>query len=42
MNQVVGKCFPDVNLPDHEGQSVRLSEIGGKFPLIVVFYRGFW
>jgi len=29
-------------LSDHEGQSIRLSEIAGKFPLMVVFYRGYW
>ncbi|MEK7335270.1 MAG: hypothetical protein AAB222_08110 [Candidatus Binatota bacterium] len=42
MNQVIGKSFPDLQLPDHEGQSIRLSEIAGKFPLMVVFYRGYW
>ncbi len=42
MNQAIGKRFPDLALPDHEGQVVRLSEIAGKFPLIVIFYRGYW
>jgi len=42
MNQVIGKRFPDLQLPDHEWQSIRLSEIAGKFPLMVVFYRGYW
>ncbi|MBI2352471.1 MAG: redoxin domain-containing protein [Deltaproteobacteria bacterium] len=42
MNQVIGKSFPDLQLPDHEGQSIKLSEIAGKFPLMVVFYRGYW
>ena len=42
MNQAIGKRFPDLEMPDHNGQKVRLSEIAGKFPLIVVFYRGYW
>lgn len=42
MNQAIGKRFPDLELLDHDGQSVKLSEIAGKFPLIVVFYRGYW
>lgn len=42
MNQAIGKKFPDLELPDHEGQLVKLSQIAGKFPLIVVFYRGYW
>lgn len=42
MNQAIGKRFPDLELQDHEGQVVRLSEIAGKLPLIIVFYRGYW
>lgn len=42
MKLAVGKPFPDVELPDHEGRAVRLSQIAGKFPLIVIFYRGYW
>jgi peroxiredoxin len=42
MNQTVGQRFPDFELPDHEGQSITLSQIAGKFPLIVTFYRGYW
>ena len=42
MNQAIGKGFPDLELPDQDGQIVKLSEIAGKFPLIVVFYRGYW
>lgn len=42
MNQAIGKSFPDLELPDQDGQIVKLSEIAGKFPLIVVFYRGYW
>ncbi len=29
---VVGKRFPDLELPDHSGKSVRLTG----------FYRGYW
>lgn len=42
MNQQVGQRFPDFDLPDHEGQPVKLSEVAGKFPLILSFYRGYW
>lgn len=42
MNQTIGQRFPDIELPDQDGQLVRLSEIAGKFPLIVTFYRGYW
>lgn len=40
---VPGNRFPDLALPDHTGRLTRLSEItGGKDPLAVVFYRGWW
>jgi len=42
MNQIVGQRFPDVELPDQDGQFVRLSQLAGNFPLIVSFYRGYW
>jgi peroxiredoxin len=42
MNQTIGQRFPDIELPDQDGQLVRLSQIAGKFPLIVTFYRGYW
>ncbi|HWP60630.1 MAG TPA: hypothetical protein VNL14_22240 [Candidatus Acidoferrales bacterium] len=42
MNQMKGSRFPDLELPDHDGQPVKLSEIAGNFPLIVIFYRGYW
>ncbi len=43
MNQTVGAKFPDLALKDHSGEEVKLSEVtAGKFPLIVVFYRGYW
>ncbi len=39
---VVGKRFPDLELPDHRGQPTRLSELMHGFPLILSFYRGYW
>jgi hypothetical protein len=38
----VGATFPDLELPDHNGRPIRLSEIAGQFPLVVTFYRGWW
>lgn len=43
MNQAVGMKFPDLSLEDHLGEQAPLSQLAaGKFPLIVVFYRGYW
>ena len=42
MNQAIGQLFPDIELPNHEGQPVKLSQLAAKFPLIVSFYRGYW
>jgi peroxiredoxin len=39
---VIGRSFPDLELPDHRNQSVKLSELAAGFPLIVSFYRGYW
>jgi peroxiredoxin len=39
---VVGKRFPDLELPDHRRQPHRLSALAGGFPLILSFYRGYW
>jgi peroxiredoxin len=39
---VIGKRFPDLVLPDHHKQPVRLSELARGFPLILSFYRGYW
>jgi len=39
---VVGNRLPDLVLPDHKNQPVRLSELAKGFPLIVSFYRGYW
>jgi peroxiredoxin len=38
----VGRPFPDLELPDHEGRPVRLSKLAGGFPLVLSFYRGYW
>jgi peroxiredoxin len=38
-----GMKFPDIALPDTGKQLVRLSDLtGGKDPIAVVFYRGWW
>ena len=43
MNQTVGAKFPDLALKDQSGQEAPLSGITeGRFPLIVVSYRGYW
>ena len=42
MNLQIGKHFPDLELPDHDGQIVKLSDLVGKFPFILSFYRGYW
>ena len=42
MNLTIGQEFPDFELPDQDGIPTKLSEIAGKFPLIVTFYRGYW
>lgn len=36
----VGAAFPDVELPDCDGNPQRLSAIQGRDPMAVVFYRG--
>jgi peroxiredoxin len=42
MNLKVGDKFPDIELPDQDGQVVKLSDLVGKFPFILTFYRGYW
>jgi hypothetical protein len=42
MNLSIGQKFPDFELPDHCGATVKLSELVGKFPFILSFYRGYW
>jgi peroxiredoxin len=39
---VAGAQFPNVGLPDHTGQVLRLSEIAWGHPLILAFSRGWW
>ena len=34
MNQSIGQRFPDIELPDQDGQVVKLSQLVGKFPFI--------
>ena len=41
-NLVVGQRLPDLELPDHTGQPVKLSKLANGFPLILCFYRGYW
>lgn len=38
----VGAQAPDFTLPDVDGTSVRLSDLLGHGPVVVVFYRGAW
>ena len=42
VNLSTGRGFPDLELLDHTSKKVRLSEIANNYPLIVIFYRGFW
>jgi len=43
MNQSIGGKFPDLPFTDHLGNDISLSELTmGKFPLIAIFYRGYW
>ena len=50
----VGNAFPDLELPDHRGRKTKLSELTAAtamdqvmgyvdgYPLVLVFYRGFY
>ena len=38
----VGEKAPDVTLPNQQGQMVSSSELLGKGPLVLSFYRGVW
>jgi peroxiredoxin len=35
-----GEQFPDIELPNHEGEPTKLSSFIGDFPIVVVFSRG--
>jgi peroxiredoxin len=37
-----GATFPDLELPDHAGNTRRLSELAGGDPVLLNFYRGWW
>jgi peroxiredoxin len=37
-----GGRFPDLELPDHSGNSRRLTGLADGDPLLLHFYRGFW
>jgi len=37
-----GDAAPDFELPDADGNIVRLSSLLEKGPVVVVFYRGVW
>ena len=41
-NLVVGGRFPDLELPDHRREPVKLRKLADGFPVIVSFYRGYW
>ena len=38
----VGNRFPNFELPDQDGNMIKLSEHMRGFPTVVVFYRGVW
>jgi peroxiredoxin len=37
-----GTRFPDLELPDHNGRTRRLSELAGGDPLVLLTSRGWW
>jgi peroxiredoxin len=37
-----GSMFPDIELPNHNGEHVKLSSLMRGFPTIVVFSRGYY
>ena len=38
----VGEVAPDFTLEDQDGNRVTLSDVRGKSPVVLVFYRGYW
>jgi peroxiredoxin len=38
----IGDTAPDFTLEDQNNQRVTLSDAGGKSPVVLVFYRGYW
>ena len=39
-NLRAGEQFPDIELPNHDGEPTKLSSLSGGFPIVVVFSRG--
>jgi peroxiredoxin len=37
-----GDAFPDLELPDHNGNRRRLAELAGEDPTVLQFFRGWW
>ena len=35
-------AFPDLELPDHNGNRRRLAELAGEDPTVLQFFRGWW
>jgi peroxiredoxin len=42
LNLDVGDRFPDVMMPNHDGDPVAISEIAKGQPLFLAFFRGPW
>lgn len=42
LNLDVGDRFPDITLPDHDGNPVSISEVAKGQPLFLAFFRGPW
>jgi len=38
----IGDAAPDFTLEDQNKSKVTLSDAGGKSPVVLVFYRGYW
>jgi peroxiredoxin len=39
-NLRIGEQFPDIDLPNQDGEPTKLSSLMGGFPIVVVFSRG--
>jgi peroxiredoxin len=37
-----GEKFPDIELPNQDGVLTKLSSLMGRFPIAVVFSRGYY
>ncbi|MCH8884122.1 MAG: redoxin domain-containing protein [SAR324 cluster bacterium] len=42
LNRKPGDRFPDLKLTDHTGETVSISDVMGKRPTLLAFYRGHW